>query len=84
MNELYSRLSKKLFFFIVTNIIESEGHFLFMQNKYAINKMSKCYVGKPNNRSLLKTASRFKNQELLDEIEQFSKINVKKKQGETN
>jgi hypothetical protein len=33
MNELYSRLSKKLFFFIVTNIIESEGHFLFMQNK---------------------------------------------------
>ena len=46
--------------------------------------MSKCYVGKSNNQSLIKTTSRFKNQELLDEIEQFSKINVKKKQGETN
>ena len=46
MSELYQRLSKKLFFFIGTNVIESEEHCLFMaeQIKTIIDNLPDCEI----------------------------------------
>ena len=59
MNELYSRLSKKLFFFIGTNVIESEEHCLFMaeqikliMNKYNVEFIFKVSFDKANRSSI--------------------------------